>query len=395
MWFRNLVISVIARAPWLTAGLEALVSRGYRAPADAGGSAVVPGGSRAVHDRLTVAVVAGTPQELGAAEGELFAARIAPLLKLMTWQPRLLLARRTARFRATLAAISPATQVRLTAVAAASGVAARTLLEANALVDAQCSAVVALPAAGQPLRVARNMDFFPARQLGPETILQIVRGNDQRAYASITWPGSAAVISGMNDAGVVACILLNLAGADLPGGEPVGLRLAAILAHETTLAGAVARFAASPVGSSHYVLLADAENATLIWQDHDGLHQDHPVDGWLIADNGPRRNGTPCDARGCQLAAQARNCTAPPDAAWLRRSLTASYMLGINAQAMLFEPASRTLELALGSAAAQPAATAQWQRIPLADLFAGTVTAQDALVVPLAPSEPLRHYLAG
>ena len=389
---RDLICSFFGRFPLLALSAEVLTCGPVARAAEDWHAAQVPNGALAVHDRLPVAVVGGTAEEIGAAEGALFADRVPPLLKLMAWQPKLVLQRRTTRFRTTLAAISAETRSRLTALAASSGVAAQTLLEANALVDAQCSATVAMPHDGQPLRVARNMDFFPAGRLGPGTVLEIVRPAGQRPYASITWPGSAAVISGMNDAGLVACILLNHHGENLPGGEPIGLRLAAILAHESDVAGAMKRFAATPVGSSQYVLLADAQTTTIIWQTPEGLRQDQPRDGWLIASNGARRDGTPTDARGRFLDAQCRSHAGTADQEWMRRALTTCYMPGINAQAMVFEPATCTLELAVGTGVA-PAATAAWWRIPLAELLNGTRSAESAEVASLTPCVPLPHYI--
>lgn len=389
---RSLFLAGLARMPVIALILEFLVLSCTRVRAQEWQPAIAEHGQLTISAGLPIAVVSGTPAEIGAAEGVLFRDRVKPLLSLMGMQPRLLLARGSQRFTTTVAAISADDRIRLTAVGAATGVAPATLIEANALVDAQCSAVVALPSTSQPLRVARNMDFFPAKALGPGSVLEIVRLTGKRPYAAITWPGSAAVISGMNDAGLVACILLNHSGPDLPGGEPVGLRLASILQHDADVTSAVARFAASPVASSHYVLLADATTATLVWCETDGLHRDDPVNGWLTATNGVRREHQPHDARGFCL----RDCIASathPDDAWMRQVLSASYMSAINAQAMVFTPATRSLDLAVGTGP-HPAALAPWWHVSLAEVFAdGDVTRLH--VDQLPASTPLRHYTAG
>jgi hypothetical protein len=349
--------------------------------------AAAPGGELAVVAGLPLAATTGTPQQIGTAEGLLFRDRIGPLLGLMAVQPRLLMVRRSQRFRATVAAIGAEPRARLAAMALAAGVDGTILLEANALVDAQCSAVVALPTGDRPLRLSRNMDFFPAKLLGPGTVVEIVRQDGKRPYASIGWPGSASVISGMNDAGLVACILLNHRGPDLAGGEPVCLRLADILQHDANVEDAVKRFSASPVGSSHYLLLADAACATIVWQEPDGLHRDDPIGGWHSASNGPRIAGQPNDDRGRCLRGL---CSGDPDAARLRQLMTASYMPGINAQAMLFEPATLTLELAVGTGT-HPAACQPWKRVALGPLLAGAAPGT-ATVVELPAPEPLKHY---
>ena len=381
------LLGILARCPLLAVIAETILIGCTRMKAAEWTPASAPGGELAVVAGLPLASTSGTPEQIGNAEGILFRDRIGPLLGLMAVQPRLLLVRRSKRFRATVAAIGPEPRARLAAMATASGVDGGTLLEANALVDAQCSAVVALPVADRPLRVARNMDFFPAKLLGPGTVVEIVRQDGRRPYASIGWPGSASVISGMNDAGLVACILLNHRGPDLAGGEPVCLRLAGILQHDATVEEAVKRFAASPVGSSHYLLLADATTSTIVWQEPDGLHRDGPVDGWLSATNGRRVEGQPSDDRGRCLRGL---CSGDPDAARLRQLMTASYMPGINAQAMLFEPATLSLELAVGTGT-HPAACQPWKRVALGPLLAGAAPGT-ATVVELPAPELLKHY---
>ncbi len=392
---RALFTSMFARLPLLTLACESLVLSVRPGQAAEWQPAHTTNGQLVIQAGLPLAVVSGNAAEIGSAEGELFKPRMAALLGLMSLQPRLLVARQGATFTATIAAIAEDDRSRLTALATTAGITPRTLIEANALVDAQCSAVVALPATNlpnggdRPLRVARNMDFFPAAALGPGTVLEVIRLTGKRPYATIGWPGSAAVISGMNDAGLVACILLNHDGDALPAGEPLGLRLAHILQEDATVEAAVQRFNATPVASSHYVLLADALSATVVWRGRDGLHQDVPQGGWLTATNGRRAQTQPQDERGICL----RNLcttTAVPDAAWMRQVLTASYMIGINAQSMVFEPATCTVELAVGTAQ-HPAAKATWWRLSLTTLFAGG-DADAAVVEQLPASLPLPHY---
>ncbi len=387
---RTLLLASLSRMPFIAIMMESLLC-GNRLTALEWQAHTVEHGQLAVFDGLPVAVVNGSVSDIGSAEGNLFAERVQPLLTLMGFHPRLLMARPTARFKATLAAIRTDDVTRLTALGAAAQVAPMTLIEANALVDVQCSAVVRAAHAEQPLRVARNMDFFPAKALGPNTVVEIVRQTDARPFAAITWPGSTAVISGMNDAGLVACILLNHSGPTLPGGEPIGLRLAHILQNADSVASAVAQFAAAPVGSSHYVLFADTATATVVWQDHQGLQRDDLLGGWLTATNGERKDHQPVDVRGHCLAA----CIAQPpatiiDAAWMRQVLTASYMPGINAQAMVFTPATCSLELAVGTGI-KPAAKATWWHLDLAQVFCdGDLT--HIIVSTLPPSVPLVHY---
>ena len=393
---RTVLLTGFARMPFIAIALETLLLSSSKLQAQEWHPANAAHGQLAIIEGLPVAVVSGSPAEIGAAEGHLFRDRIKPLLQLMRIHPRLLLARPTARFQSTIAGIRVDDRARLTALGSMADVPPSTLIEANALVDAQCSAVVSLAHDGEPLRVARNMDFFPAKALGPSTVLEIVRRTGCRAYAAITWPGSASVISGMNDAGVVVCILLNAEGPELPGAEPVGLRLARILQNAPDLATAVAMFSEAPVGSSHYVLFADAQTSAVVWHEVDGVHRDDPSTNWLTATNGVRTAHHPADVRGLCLRRLCQDtliADAPRvDAAWMRQVLTASYMPGINAQAMVFTPATCSVELAIGTGI-HPAAKSTWWRINLTEVFRdGDVSRVDVQTLPA--SVPLAHYTA-
>ena len=382
--------------PFIAIALETLLLGGNRLRTQEWQPAIAEHGQLSIIAGLPMAVVSGSASEVGTAEGVLFRNRVKPLLGLMRIHPRLLLARPTTRFQTTVASISADDRIRLTALGTVADVPPNTLIEANALVDAQCSAVISLAHGDEPLRVARNMDFFPAKALGPGTVLEVVRLTGCRPYASITWPGSAAVISGMNDAGLVACILLNAEGPELPGAEPVGLRLARILQHAPDVATAVVTFSATPVASSHYVLFADPRTATVVWRDVDGVHRDDPSGRWLTATNGPRADHQPTDVRGLTLNNACRGKSgdnaSSADAAWMRQVLTTSYLPGINAQSMVFTPATCSLELAVGTGS-HPAAKSTWWQIDLADVFADGNLSR-VQVQTLAASVPLPHYAA-
>jgi hypothetical protein len=212
----------------------------------------------------------------------------------------------------------------------------------------------------------------------------------RHALVSVGWPGTAGVVSGINDAGLTACILLNHHGIGRAGGEPILMRIRTLLETCSSVDEAVTAFAASPVASGHYVLLADGATAAVTWQEPDGPRRHDPTNGWLACSNGTRDpHGMAADERGTTL--QQLIGQGEPDPAWMRQSLTSTYLKGINAQAMVFTPATRTLELALGSSHA-PAALQSWRRIELAGLLAGD--GPDTVpVCDLAKSRPLTHFL--
>lgn len=350
-----------------------------------------PGADLTMVGDLPVAAFTGDAATRGAAQARRCGKQAGRLLALMKWQPKLLFHRHGQRFRATLAAISADDRAEIAALATGAGLSINDLLAANALVDTQCSALVHDADHAQPLLVARNMDFFPARVLGPATMVSVVRGAGPHAYANIGWPGGIGVVSGMNDQGLVACILLNKHGPRLPGGEPLQLRVRALLANESDVEHAVQRFAAASVGSSHYVLLADSHTACIVWQEPDGLHRDNLTNGWLAASNGLRKDAQPQDDRGLCLRHLAESQPiSTADESWMRQVLTASYMPTINTQAMLFVPTRRELQLARGTGF-HPAAKQDYVRLPLAPVFDGAPISS-LKIERLSAPVPLRHY---
>lgn len=302
---------------------------------------------------------------------------------------------RPRRTAALVAAVPAEQRTELTALAAVCGSRVEPILRANVLVDSCCSVLVAPVVSGGsaacPLRLVRNMDFFPADVIGPATVVKRYRPEGKLAFVSIGWPGYAGAVSGMNEAGVVACVLLQHGSGTRPTGTPVCFRLRTIRENTSDLESAIAAFAAPPVvASGHYALLADARGAAVVWQDDHQVIRHDPSSGWLAASNGPRRNRLPDDPRGRWLL---RQITAlggdAPDAAWLRRVATAVGQRSTTAQSMLWEPATRTLELATGSAR-RPAAWEVWRRYPLGEWLEG---GDAPLAEVLGRPDPLPHFL--
>lgn len=347
-------------------------------------------GNLVVRGGLAFMELSGTPDERGRQHGALAGAQIANLLAFMRLNP---MERVTASHLAgCLAAITPDDRREIAALAEGSGVPLHDLLNANATIETMCSAVVRVPPGGAPV-VARNMDFIPAGPLGQATVVQVVRSPGHLTYAAVSWPGFVGVISGLNARGLSACILLNWHGAAVAPAEPLPLRVRKILAECADVESALAVLGASPVGSRHYLLLADSCSAAVAWWTPQGLHIDRPTDGWLVVTNLARTGGVPIanDPRGCGLQRCITALTAEPDATWFRRVVSASYLRGENAQAMVFSPATRHLDLALG-AGFEPAVLRAWSSVALGAILDGAPVGT-AEVMNLPAETPLRHYL--
>jgi len=342
---------------------------------------------------LTLAEFSGTPAALGDQCGHVFASRIRHLLAAVmipNQDPQ--------RLERLAQGIPAGYRAELAALAAAAGVSGPALTRANLIVDTMCSVVVRLgdDALHRPLRLGRNLDFSPADQLGPGTVISVLRQPGKHVVVSVGWPGCTGVVSGMNDAGLTVGVLIHLgAGSVEPAtGTPLCYRVRALLEDAASCAEAVAQFAASPVASTNYVVIADAAQAVVVWQDAGMLKRTDPNQGWLFCTNGAldAARGGPDDPRGrCLRALAAASTTGDVDTAWLRRSLAAVYLRSLNAQAMVLVPGERHLQLALGTSS-HPAALSSYHELDLAPLFAGAaITA--AVPTVLGPVvQPPAHF---
>lgn len=341
-------------------------------------------------DQLTLIRVSGTAANLGLASGEALGERIRFLSTAMGLAPGLQNPARDAQRAGCLAAIRPNHRAEIAATAAASGIDEAKLATAHLVIECMCSAIAVLPEDNRPLRVARNMDFFPADLLGVQTLVQVWQPDDgRRAVASIGWPGFSGVISGMNDAGLSACILLNFDGANLPPAEPLPLVVRHLLETCATVDEAARAFATIRPGASHYVLVADAQTAAVLWWDREAMRRCDPTAGFLAVDNEPRDEaGAPIGERACLLLANGAENPGDPD--WLRRCLTATFLPNLNAQAMVFTPATREVLIARGGSFT-PASRQAWLAVDLADLLTGAAPAE-AMVRRLGTVEALPHY---
>jgi hypothetical protein len=364
----------LLRALWSLA-----VCLGSAGAMEAYSAATAAHGEIAIRDGLAIARAVGAGDDIGSAIGSLCAPQITALVKAISpGDDEQAVARIPTDYRPELEALARAAHASVGALAAA-----------NLVVDPGCSALAAIGDDQRPTLVARNMDFAPVGLLGPGTLLEVIRRDGQHALASVGWPGLCGVVSGINDAGVCACVLLNLAHGEHRAGEPICFRVRRLLEQAGSLDEATKLFSASPVASSHYVFVADAHGAAVLWQDSAGFHRQDAADGWLACTNAPRdAAGAPSDARGHWLMRQ--RTQAERDEAWMRRALGGCWLPDLNAQAMVFAPAKLHLQLATGTAL-KPAALCAWRELDLAPLLAGAPIVDDC-VKPLPRVEPLPRY---
>ena len=336
-------------------------------------------GALAIQAGLPIACLAGTSVEVGEAIGSLCRPQVAALTAAMS----------PSADRGALARIPDSYRPELVALARGAHVGEDALATANLVVDPGCSALADIGDGEHPTLIARNLDYAPVTLLGPGTLLEIVRRDGCHPFASVGWPGLCGVVSGINDAGLCAFVLLNLSHGEHRDGEPICFRLRRMLEVAGSLDEAARAFAASPVASSHYVFVADATGATLLWQDRAGFHRQDAVQGWLACTNAPRdARGEPTDTRGRWLTALKGQ--AARDESWMRGVLGGCFLPDLNAQAMVLVPARLRLQLATGTGN-KPAALCAWREVDLGPLMHGDPIAENAATV-LPKVSPLKRY---
>ncbi|MEK7413694.1 MAG: C45 family peptidase [Planctomycetota bacterium] len=347
------------------------------------------GGRLVVRAGLPLLELSGSPAERGRQQGALVGGVAHDLLGFMNLPTQLSIKRSRTFVDGCVGAIHAEDRDELVALAAASGISVDSLLRTHAIIETMCSAVVHTGPEGT--RFGRNMDFPPADALGATTVLTVVREPGRHTYASVTWPGMIGVVSGMNDRGLATCILLNWHGKPAGPGEPLPLRARRILQECGDVDAALTLFSSEPLGSAHYLLIADPHRAVLAWRDASGLHCDMPTNGWLFVDNKSRAGGIATGERACALeaAAHALGHNAP-DFPWYRRATTTSYMKFQNTQAMAFDCAAQRIELGRGTTLL-PAALAPWVGIDLTALLGGAAL-NTAQVERLPAPTPMRHW---
>lgn len=336
----------------------------------------VPGGQLLDLD-IPLALIEGDPQAAGTARGQLLGPEAKDLLAEFTelagdrsGDPQL---------HVLEAQTPPAYLEELRALAAASGIEYRRLLASNLLLDLQCTAVAAWGPRTRTgeLIVGRNMDFPPAHLLGAYSLVTVVRRAGQRSYASIGWPGYTGVASGMNDAGVCAMILLNFGGGgEAIEGTPLAYRVRQVLERAGSLPEALEVFQTSPVGSGDFVLLCDANEARVVYQEVEfgkppRFRVIEPREALLSLSNDgiDPISGVQDDDRACRMDDLIADA-GPLDPPTVRGILGSVYLEYINCQAMLFHPAQRRLQLALGTTLA-PASKGDWVELDLGPVLDG------------------------
>jgi len=169
-------------------------------------------------NQLPVAILEGTPEEIGEQYGKLV---LAPAATLMKSVPEFIKAMGLAEKYPELIKLGqtlldhtePDFRTEMAAVAKGAGIDLEVLVFSNTMADIYklggCSTVVVEPSrsmTGNPI-FGRNFDWPPFKNLGDHTLIVVFKPKGKHAFVSVNMPSVMGIISGMNDAGL--CITMN------------------------------------------------------------------------------------------------------------------------------------------------------------------------------------------
>lgn len=335
----------------------------------------VPGGQLSQVGDTWVLRLSGGPEVRGRAAGELVGAQIRWLLPrylratLRSEQPRGYVLELVRELSLGLDAPE---QQQLTALATSAGVDRDLLMLVNFAPEVfeglgGCSALGLAPGHTDDgvLRLGRNLDWFGGEHLA-DLGLVVVEDLEPHQVVSFTWPGLIGVVSGINDAGLVAANLVVLRQNARPTrGRPVMFLIRELLQHEDTAHSAADRIEAAPRTAPQNYVLADARDVLVLETDAQRLRRrDAEGRAIAVANAFDEDRSTKPGARYAGLAEAAKRPHL--SRAELQAALLHAAPGDLNVQALVFEPATRTV---YGSTHARPAAAGPYWTLTLSQLL--------------------------
>jgi isopenicillin-N N-acyltransferase like protein len=232
----------------------ALLALGARAEAPRRFTPAETTGARLLYqDSIPIAVLSGTPEEIGRQHAALLG---EPAKRVLTFPKRFADEIGASNYwpimvfmaGALMTHAPTAHQQEFAALAAVSKLDAGEIAVGNTLLELRrmgCSVLMVdanHSATGAPL-FGRNFDFPTLGELDQFSIVFIVRPTGRHAFASLTFPAAIGVVSGMNDAGLAVATLDVYESADgssafYAAGTPLALVFRRILEECTTVAEA-------------------------------------------------------------------------------------------------------------------------------------------------------------
>ena len=336
------------------------------------------GTSRLLHVEGTpLLVLEGGPAEMGKAHGTLLKHEAEILIRSYLVPAALLqggMARLEARARSMEPALPERYRVELHALAEALGRSFDTVLTAAAFPDVYrgggCSTLAVTgerSKEGGPL-LARNLDFFPMNVLNRYGVVIVFRPRGFHAFASVTWPGLAGVLSGMNERGLCAAVMEVRSGRRDFTAMPSAFLFRRVLEEAATVEEGLALLEKTPRAASNNLMLLDASGAAAVAEiGPDRFAVRRPEGGVLYATN-HHRAGRAAPPSGGRYGTLARFCRSRGKLglADLKEALDAVNQGRITVQSMIFRPRDLVLHLSMGPL---PASRGPFRKVPLASFL--------------------------
>ncbi|HEX4588453.1 MAG TPA: C45 family peptidase [Gemmataceae bacterium] len=269
-------------------------------------------------------------------------------------------------------------RIELEAGVKASGLPRDKVVVANCLWDIKklgCSTLFVGPdrsATGQPL-MGRNFDFPTLGILQKYSLVIVTRPDGKHAFASVGFPGLVGVVSGMNDAGLcIATLDVKATGDGSPpfdlSGTPLILTFRRVLEECTTVAEAEALLRSVKRTTLMNLAVCDAAGTGVVFElTPKSVGVRKAEDGLCCCTNHFRTDELVTD-KCCdrfEALSEAKNL-AKLGLKDVQQRLHAANQGAGTLQTMIFEPATRTLHLAIGEG---PTTAKPLVKLDLAPLF--------------------------
>ncbi len=314
---------------------------------------------------IPVVTVSGTPEEIGAAVGTLAKPAAEELYgyfdtllkrtKLDLVWPWL-----TRTAHGMLVQFPPDYRTELEAAIKASGLDRDKVIVANCLWDIKklgCSTLFVAPdrsATGGPL-LGRNFDFPTFGVLHKYSLVVVCRPNGKHAFAAVGFPGLVGCVSAMNDAGLCLAVLDVMSTADGSppfdlSGTPLLLTFRRIMEECTTVDEAEKLLKAAKRTTLLNLSVCDAKgNAAVFELTPRSVGVRRAEEGLCCCTNHFRTSGLATDTHCGRYDELAKSRTLTKlGLAEVQQRLHAANQGDATLQTMIFEPATRTLHLAIG-----------------------------------------------
>jgi predicted choloylglycine hydrolase len=223
-----------------------------------------------------------------------------------------------------------------------------------------CSTItVPRPAAeGGPL-VGRNLDFPGMGIAHRFGLVTVYAGRGRRAVASVAWPGFLGLLSGMNDAGLVAAVMLVYGVEDAEEGVPFAALFREALETQDTVDGVREFLESRPRTNSNNLLVVEPGGKAAILEIRPSAVRARTVDrGCLYSTNHFLEAGKgsllhdpvrlPSLFRYQRLKWFAERRGHGLDEDGVRRALATVASRWLNLQSMTFEPLRRRMTVSMG-----------------------------------------------